>query len=373
MAKQISADISRIELEEIIRSHSLGLVLGKKLAIFLVVVAILVTLTFFLSAVLLLANLVLKVVDFELMSPLKVVGLLMAVSFGIAVVPGLFTYFTLPKIYDRELDIASRLPEGNGAPAHHKECNRKLAALGSELRRWQKQGLIAKHGDVFCSEQIQANVITYGNLDRARVVFALDVLQGMSLPQLRAILAHETGHIVENDYIILCLFSEVTKILHYLYRPFGLIALLVKIVFSLLERLPLGILRYLVAGMGFLVRFAIHLISMPLWLPRALLYWESQMAEYVADDFGVALGGSASGLITSLMKLEDMRVELGKSGFPRRYDLFATVVEHGRALETNTVLGDMIQFLSELESSHPQSVRRWARLAGLGFQDVRIR
>jgi len=373
LSTQITADISRIELEEIIRSHSLGLVLGKKLAIFLVVLTILVTLTFFLSAVILLVNLPLKLFDFEAMSPLKVVGVLMLLGFAIAIVPGLFTYFTLPRIYDRELKLKMRLPEGQGAPISNKDCNRKLAALGGELRLWQKQGLIDKHGDVFCSEQIQANVITYGNLDRARVVFALDVLQNMSLSQLRSILAHETGHVVQNDYIILCLFSEVTKILHYLYLPFQFLGVIVRIVFSLIERLPLGILRYLVSGLGFLVRFLIRLISMPLWLPRALLYWESQIAEYLADDFGVALSGSASGLITSLMKLEDMRVELGKSGFPRRYDLFATVVEHGRALETNTVLGDMIQFLSELETSHPQSIRRWGRLASLGFQDARIR
>lgn len=354
------------------RTHSYALVLAKKLALFLTLLVILLTLTSFLSGMLLLVNVPAKLFDFKGMSPLSVLASLLTAGFAFAIIPGLFTYFTLPGIYDRELGIAKGLPIGDGSPLINREINRKLAELDQELHRWQKQGLIRKHGDVFLSEKIQANVITYGNLDRARVVFAVDVLKTMSLLQLKSILAHETGHIEANDYITLCLFAEVTKVLHYVYLPFQILCIIVKVVFGLLERLPLGILRFLASGLSFLVRFLIHVISLPLWLPRALLYWESQLAEYLADDFGVALSGSASGLITSLMKLEDMRIEVGRSGFKRRYDLFATVVEHSRTLETNSAIGDLVQFLGELESSHPQSVRRWNRLAHLGFQDESI-
>lgn len=366
------AATTRIELLELVRTQSFALVQAKKLALFLTVLVILLTLTSFLSSVLLLINVPAKLVSFDGMSPVSILASLLAAGFAFAIIPGLFTYFTLPSIYDRELSISKSLPTGDGASLINLEINRKLAELDRELHRWQKQGLIKKHGDVFLSEEIQANVITYGNLDRARVVFAVDVLAGMSPLQLRSILAHETGHIEANDYIVLCLFSEVTKVLHYLYIPFQILCIIIKMIFGLLERLPLGMLRFLASGLSFLVRFLIHLISLPLWLPRALLYWESQLAEYLADDFGVALSGSASGLITSLMKLENMRIEVGRSGFKRRYDLFATVVEHGRTLETNSAIGDLVQFLGELESSHPQSVRRWNRLAHIGFQDERI-
>jgi len=364
--------MTKIELHELVLTHGLPLVLAKKLALFLSVLSILITVASFLSAVLVMANVPVRLVAFGRMSPAGVFFSLLAAGLAITVIPGILTYLTLPKLYDRDLEIARALPaEGEGA-ANRRELNAKLAALDRELAGWKDQGLIAKYGDVYVSEKISSNVVTYGNVDRARVVFARDVLEQMSYPQLRAILAHETGHIVENDYVVLCLFAEVTKILHLLYLPFKLLGRVVGFVFALLARLQLGLLRYLLSGLGFAIRFLIHLVSLPFWLPRALLYWESQLAEYLADDFGTALGGSASGLITALMKLENMRLEAGKSGFKRRYDLFATVVSHGRSVETNSALGDLMQFLGELESSHPQSVRRWRRMAHLGFQDERI-
>ncbi len=364
--------ITKIELHELVLTHGLPLVLAKKLALFLTVLTILITVTSFLSAVLVLVNVPADLVGFGTMSPASVFFTLLGAGLVITIIPGLLTYLTLPKLYDRDLAIARSLPVGDGDTAGVREINAKLAALDRELHGWKDRGLIRKHGDVYVSEKISSNVVTYGNLDRARVVFALDVLKAMSYPQLRAILAHETGHIVENDYVVLCLFAEVTKILHFLYLPFKLLSKIVGLLFSILARLQLGLLRYVFSGMSFLGRFIVHLVSLPLWLPRALLYWESQLAEYLADDFGIALGGSASGLITALMKLENMRLDAGKSGFKRRYDLFATVVSHGRAMETNSALGDLMQFLGELESSHPQSVRRWRRMAHIGFQDERI-
>ncbi|MBU8922645.1 MAG: M48 family metalloprotease [Bacteroidales bacterium] len=369
----IRTSLSRVELVELLRSHSLPLVLGKKLAIFLIVLTILIIVTSFVASVIVIVNVPLKIFDFSQMIPLEIIGTLLLIVIMAAVVPGLLTYFSLPRIYDRDLDVRVKLPEGEGEPSINADCNRKLHTLGSDLRLWMRQGLIDKHADVYYTDRIKSNVITYGNLDRARIVFALDVLQEMSLPQLRSILAHETGHIVENDYIVTCMFSEVTKILHYLFWPVQMINRIIKTVFMYLERLPLGILRFVFSGFSFVIRLIINMISMPLWLPRALLYWESQLAEYLADDYGVILSGSASGLITSLMKLEDMRVSLGKSGFPRRYDLFATVVAHSRSLESNTVIGDIVTFLSELEQSHPNSMRRWQRLARLGMQDVRVK
>lgn len=370
-----TAILSRLELVELIRTHSLPIVLAKRLATFLVVLSIVIAMVSFIAAVLLLINVPATVLTFQGLSPTIVLGLIIAIALAIAIVPGIFTYFTLPPIYDRDLQVKSQLPEegDDDETIAIRQCNRKLRRLGHDLNRWREQGLINRHGDVFVSEKIRSNVITYGNHDRARVVFALDVLKLMSHSQLRAILAHETGHIAGNDFVILCLFSEVTKILHFLYMPFHALCVVVKFVFDLIQRLPIGILRYLVAGIGFLIRFFIRIASVPLWLPRALLYWQSQLTEYVADDFGVMLGGSASGLITALMKLENMRLEVGRSGFARKYDLFATVVAHRTSLETNSAIGDVTQFLSELQSSHPHSVRRWTRMARLGFLDRGIR
>lgn len=364
--------LTKIELRELVLTHGLPLVLAKKLALFLVVFSIIVTLTSLIAAVFVLVNAPLELIGFQGQSPLQIIVTLLGIGFGMTVIPGIITYFTLPRIYDRDLRIQSRLPDDGAGSQAVQEVNRKLAALERDLHGWKEQNLIDKHGDVFVSDRIASNVITYGNLDRARVVFAEDVLKDMSLNQLRAILAHETGHIVENDYIVLCMFAEVTKVLNYLHQPFRLLAALIGLVFSLLTRLPLGIFRYLLSGFGFVLRMLLHLVSLPFWLPQKLLFWESHLAEYLADDFGIALSGSASGLITALMQLEDMRLVAGRSGFKRHYDLFATVVAHGRSVETNSAVGDLAQFLGELSSSHPHSVRRWKRMAHLGFQDERI-
>lgn len=373
MSTVLRATLTKIELNELIRTHSLPVILAKKLAQFLSVLMILITLTALFSSAFLLLNAATSFKLFDGKAPLSIFMSLLGAGFALSVIPGLFTYFTLPGIQDRDLKIMESLPVTPESEPAVRDVNRKLSELNKELHGWHESGLIRKHADVFATTEISSNVVTYGNLDRARVVFAVDVLESMSFPQLRAILAHETGHIVENDYIILCLFGQITRILDLLRWPFKALGWLITLIFSQFERIPLQFIRSLARGLSFLLRLALKLVSLPLWLPRALLYWEAQLAEYLADDFGVALGGSASGLITALMQLEDMKLTAPRSGQKRRYDLFATVVRHSRRRETNSALADLIQFLGELESSHPDSVTRWRRMGHLGFQDERIK
>lgn len=354
--------------------HGRGLAVAKRLSLFLTVFYIVMVLTCFIAAIFVLINLGTKWINFAALSPWKALGLVLAVGILATVLPGLMTYFLLPRRYDKELAIRNRLPEEGEGADRARVVNMKLRSLQESLRRWRGSGLIRRHGDVFVTEKLESNAFTYGNFDRARIVFAADLLECFTIAQLESILAHEVGHMEENDYITLCLFAEITKILNWINMPFMLLANVISFIFNILSKIPLALFSFTFQAIGFLVRLLLRAISLPLWLPRALLFWESQLAEFLADDFGVALSGSASGLITALMRLENRQIEIRKKKGKKsgRYDLFATVVEHSEGRENNSALADTVQFLEELESSHPQSVLRWKRLAHLAFQDERI-
>lgn len=354
--------------------HGRGLAVAKRLALFLTIFYILLVLTCFIAAVFVMINLGTQWIDFRALSPWGTVAVVLGVGFMATMLPGLMTYFLLPRRYDRDLEIKESLPEQGPKAESARVVNMHLRALQQSLRRWHGMGLIRRHGDVFVTEKMESNAFTYGNFDRARIVFAADLLESFTVSQLESILAHEVGHMEENDYITLCLFSEITKILNWINMPFLLLARLVSAIFHVLSKIPFALFSFTFLALGFIISLLLRAVSLPLWLPRALLYWESQLAEFLADDFGVALSGSATGLITSLMRLENRQIEIRKAKGKKagRYDLFATVVEHSQGQENNSALADAVQFLEELESSHPQSILRWKRLAHLAFQDERI-
>lgn len=372
MSTSPRAALTRIELNELIRTHSLPFVLARRLARFLAALMIVISLTALLSCVTLLLNAVTPLSLFSGSAPVQTFLMVVTIGLVLSVVPGIVGYISIPRSFDRSMKIKESIeaPAGDREAA---EINQKLSDLGADLQSWLREGLTRRHSSVYVSESISSNVVTYGNFDRARIVFARDVLDSMNHEQLRGILAHETGHVENNDFLMGCMFAQITTILAILYLPFKLLIMLVRLIFNPIATSSIPIISAVATLVNWALQLTLMCISMPLWLPRALLCWEGQLAEYVADDFGVALGGSASGLITSLMKLQEMHLEAPRSGQQRKYDLFATVVRYGRRRETNSALADLAQFLSEIEQSHPVSGARWRRLAHLGFQDERIK
>jgi Zn-dependent protease with chaperone function len=365
--------LARREIFDLIRSHSFPLLSGRKLALFLVVFLIVLFLVCIVAALLIVLNLFFDILPFIAGFPFRNVAIILGIAVFVTFVPGAISYISLPEKQDKALEI-QRSVEEVGDLKQKRNCiriNRKLALLTRQLREWHHRDYLKKYADVFVTEKIYGNACTYGHFDRARIVFSLDVLSEMDYNQLRAIMAHECGHIEHNDFLISLIFDHITKLFNWLSFPFILISLVLNFLARLAGRVPfIG----MIVSIGiYFISALVRFVSMPLWLPRFLLKWIGHLNEFYADDFAAAIGGSATGLITSLLKLSEIYLKAEKSSLARRYDLYSAVMVNAELLEANTTLGEMLNVFKEIEgSSHPNLMRRCKRLARLGFLDIQI-
>jgi Zn-dependent protease with chaperone function len=365
--------LARREVFDLIRSHSFPLQSGRKLALFLAVFLIVIVLICSVASLLLVVNHFMDFLPFKVDFPLRNIAIIAAISVIVTFVPGIAAYMSLPARQDKMFELQRSVEEA-GEPQQKRKCiqvNKNLAILTQQLKEWRDIGFMKKYADVFLTEVIEGNAFTYGHFDRARIVFSRDVLEEMHIHQLCSILAHECGHIEHSDYVISLLFDNITKMFNWLSFPFTLITLLLSFLARALGRIPfIGMI--LMTGIYFLSAL-VKIASMPLWLPRFLLHWRGHLDEYFADDYAAAIGNSATGLITSLLKLSEISLKAPKSKLARRYDLYSAVMLNAETLEANTTVGEMLNVVQEIEnSSHPNLMLRCKRLARFGFLDARI-
>jgi len=213
---------------------------------------------------------------------------------------------------------------------------------------------------------------TYGSTaNRARVVLTRGIVHDLSPRELEAVIAHELGHVVNRDFIVMTIASTLLQILYQLYvfctRAAG--------------RSSGGGGK---KGNAAAVLWAVGLGALLLYfLGTYLLLYLSRTREYMADEFAAKATGDGNLLSTALLK-----VAYGIAASPdteqtahllratRAQGLFDVQQARGTALVTanagdqpatfeRALLFDMVSpwaWIVQLRSTHPLIGRRLERL-----------
>ncbi|MFO8082404.1 MAG: zinc metalloprotease HtpX [Armatimonadota bacterium] len=129
------------------------------------------------------------------------------------------------------------------------------------------------------------NAFTFGHHPgNARVVVTTGLLEVCDTQQRRAVVAHEMGHVVHWDFVVMTIAGTIPLLLYYVYR-FGL--------YSGGGRRREGNVVILVA----IGAFVAYIIS------RYIVLFLSRVREYYADEFAARTVGDANALATGLVKI----------------------------------------------------------------------
>ncbi|MGD9496928.1 MAG: M48 family metalloprotease [Armatimonadota bacterium] len=129
------------------------------------------------------------------------------------------------------------------------------------------------------------NAFTFGHYPgNARIVVTTGLLEVCDGPQRRAVLAHEMGHIVHWDFVVMTVAATVPLILYYIYR-FGVRA-------GGGRRRDGGVVLLVAIG-----AFVAYLIS------QYIVLLLSRVREYYADDFSARTTRDPNALATGLVKI----------------------------------------------------------------------
>lgn len=126
---------------------------------------------------------------------------------------------------------------------------------------------------------------TYGNFpSNARVIISKGLLDIMDEDEIKAVLAHEFGHIFHYDFVFMTLAAMIPILLYYIYR--------IALQMGRSSRRN-GAPLYMVA----LVTLVIYIIS------EYIVLYLSRLREYYADKFAAYLTMNPSALATALIKV----------------------------------------------------------------------
>jgi len=130
------------------------------------------------------------------------------------------------------------------------------------------------------------NAFTYGHTPKnGRIVITAGLLELLKPEELEAVVAHEIGHIVHWDMLVMTIAYVVPLILYYIFRTL--------ITVRSRGRDRSGPYRYLVA----MVSYILYIIS------QYMVLWFSRVREYFADRFSGETTGDAHSLASALVKI----------------------------------------------------------------------
>lgn len=220
------------------------------------------------------------------------------------------------------------------------------------------------------------NAFTYGHFPSdARLVITQGILDMLDEEERNAVLAHEVGHIVHRDFIVMTIATAIPVILYALYRA--------TIRASARSRRN-GAYLWVVAVSAYLAYILAHYLTLLL----------SRVREYYADEFSAIATRNPNALATALAKIayglarigvetEDVREEQSKMETVRALGIFDSRVAHALALSalgtsvTPTLsptavvkamrwdLWNPWASLHELHSTHPLPAKRLKALSHL--------
>jgi hypothetical protein len=333
-------------------------------------------------------------------------------SVGVALLLAALQLYGEPKRIDAALSILDRAQEDDSGPGGEpltaeeaSQINHALEMLRSVAETWRLRGVVTKRVDIYWSPVLEQNACTYGGKgDEARVVFSADLLlpdlvhkstgelddDSGPVPRLTdgdraGILAHELGHVENNDCTMGAIIGGVMRLLTYFYYPLLFVNAILRFISQFVTLIP-----FLGRFLGILVRWGLRgVISMALLFYRVAQLadrLQGQMREYVADVFAVKLMGSVDEILSALMALANFQIGVDRIKEPKegagagwrathseavraaRWDRYTTIIRIGKSGEPAGSVAAIRLFFENIHCTHPPMVARWNRLAQLGFQ-----
>lgn len=157
----------------------------------------------------------------------------------------------------------------------------------------QRAGIKMPEVGIFYSSQSNA-FATGWNKNNALVAVSSGLLERMNADEVRAVLAHEIGHVANGDMVTLALVQGVVNaFVMFFARIVG--DFIDRNVFGRGDEDPPGI-AYFVITMVLDIVFGI--------LASAIVFWFSRYREYRADEAGARLAGKEA-MISALLRLRD--------------------------------------------------------------------
>jgi heat shock protein HtpX len=184
----------------------------------------------------------------------------------------------------------------------------------------------------------EANAFATGwNKNAALVAVSEGMLQRFSREEIRAVMAHEVGHVANGDMVTLALIQGVVN---------TFVMFFARIIGSIVDRALSGGEERQGPGIAYMITTIIMEIVLGI-LASTIVMWFSRKREYRADYAGATLA-SRHGMISALNRL---RAEMeAPSGLPT----------------TLTAFGIRSGLAHKLFSSHPPLEERIARLQAMG-------
>jgi Zn-dependent protease with chaperone function/Zn-finger nucleic acid-binding protein len=194
---------------------------------------------------------------------------------------------------------------------------------------------------------------TYGHRPgNARIVLSRGILELLDPAELEAVVAHEIGHAVRWDMLLMCAAQLVPLVFYYLYRMF-----VDRATSSKKKKDTQGLL------IGAAGAFLLYLIS------EYIVFWFSRTREYGADRFAGQATGNPSLLASALVK-----IGYGLAGQDRKVESEKAATRNAR-LEAIQALGifdrkmacalavasysDVAQSLKRIDPHTTQAAMRW--------------
>jgi heat shock protein HtpX len=157
----------------------------------------------------------------------------------------------------------------------------------------QRSGINMPEVGIFYSTQSNA-FATGWNKNDALVAVSSGLLERMSADELRAVLAHEIGHVANGDMVTLSLIQGVVN---------AFVMFFARIVGDFIDRNLLGRGDNEAPGMGYFITTMVLDIVFGI-LANAIVMWFSRQREYRADEAGARLAGKQA-MIAALLRLAD--------------------------------------------------------------------
>lgn len=157
----------------------------------------------------------------------------------------------------------------------------------------QRSGIKMPEVGIFYSTQSNA-FATGWNKNDALVAVSSGLLERMSADEVRAVLAHEIGHVANGDMVTLALIQGVVN---------AFVMFFARIVGDFVDRAVFGREEGEAPGLSY---FAITIVLDIVFgiLASAIVMWFSRYREYRADEAGARLAGKQN-MINALLRLRD--------------------------------------------------------------------
>ena len=157
----------------------------------------------------------------------------------------------------------------------------------------QRAGIQMPEVGIFYSAQSNA-FATGWNKNAALVAVSSGLLERMNESEVRAVLAHEIGHVANGDMVTLALVQGVVN---------AFVMFFARIVGDFIDRNFLGRGDEDPPGFGFMIISTVLDIVFGM-LASAIVFWFSRYREYRADEAGARLAGKDA-MISALLRLRD--------------------------------------------------------------------